>query len=72
MFKNKEYLNIYLVTGILTLFVIFSAMTLYFIQKDITNNTSAALLKKKAKTKKEQLHFVLFAILINLLKRNTN
>jgi|GEM_PF-2826881 len=53
MFKNKEYLNIYLVTGILTLFVIFSAMTLYFIQKDITNNTSAALLKKKAKNLKK-------------------
>ncbi|WP_331774075.1 hypothetical protein [Sulfurospirillum sp. 1612] len=53
MFKNKEYLNIYLVTGILTLFVIFSVITLYFIQKDITNNTSATLLEKKLKKLKK-------------------
>ncbi|MDX1809026.1 MAG: hypothetical protein R3331_05765 [Sulfurospirillaceae bacterium] len=54
MFKNKEYLNIYLVTGILTLFVIFGVITLYFIQKDIANNTSASLYRQKIQNQQKK------------------
>jgi hypothetical protein len=45
--KNfKEYANIYLVVGILSLFVLFSIVTFYFMSTHINNNSSATIYEK--------------------------
>ncbi len=50
MTANKEHANIYLVVGILT---IFSLVTLYFMEKNISSRTSVHIKNEKLqKTKK--------------------
>lgn len=44
---NKEYANIYLVTAIITVLVIFSAITFVIIHNNITNGSSAQIVKEQ-------------------------
>ncbi len=47
MLFNKENANIYLVVVILSLFVIFSLVTLYFMQENISNRSSIHIKNEK-------------------------
>jgi len=44
---NKDYANIYLVTAIISVLVIFSAITFVIIESNITNGSSAQIVKKQ-------------------------
>jgi len=47
MLLDKKSANIYLVVIILSLFVIFSLITLYFMEKNISNRSSVDIKKEK-------------------------
>jgi hypothetical protein len=43
----RQYANIYLVVGILSAFIIFSAISFVYIEDSISNNSSASLHEKR-------------------------
>ena len=47
MTLNKENANIYLVVVVLSLFIIFSLVTLYFMQENISNRSSVHIKNEK-------------------------
>jgi len=47
MIINKEFANIYLVTGIIASLVIFSAITFIIIENNISNGSSAQIAKER-------------------------
>ncbi len=49
----KKYANIYLVVGILAIFVIFSVVTLYFMYDNISNRSSVHIKNEKLMPKKK-------------------
>ena len=47
MTMQKEYANIYLVTGIISVLVVFSIITFIIIEDNISNGSSAQIMKEK-------------------------
>lgn len=47
MLFNKDYANIYLVTGIITVLVVFSVITFVIIEDNISSGSSAQIVKEQ-------------------------
>jgi len=52
MTLSKEYVNIYLITGIITALVIFSIITFIIIEDNISNGSSAQIVKEQLQSNK--------------------
>ena len=52
MTLNKEFANIYLVAGIITSLVIFSIITFIIIEDNISNGSSAQIVKEQLQKNK--------------------